>query len=777
METTLKLSVHQLVDFLCRTGSIDERVFNEKTMEEGSRLHLLREKQIGRYFLTEYYLKEDFFVSEMRITLDGRADGIIKKGDYFIIDEIKSTISDLEEFNDANEEWHLAQAKCYAYMFSKKNNLEHIGVNITYIQQGTNNTLTKEYDFTYHELETYIYDLLDEYLEFYKIIEASNKARLESIENLQFPYAHLRKGQAELVQEVYETASKGGHLFSEAPTGIGKTVATLYPYLLSTKEEDNKIYYLTAKNSGKLSALSTIKEMRKKGLRCKSIVITAKEKVCFTKGANCNPDECPFAKNYYSKVKEALTLALLNEDTYDYDYLVDISKTYGLCPFEFSLDLADYSDIVICDYNYIYDPISHFKSLDEGDRHGLLLVDEAHNLVERSKEMYSATIYEETLIKCLTEYKYYKPALKRLVTRIRKLYASLADTYKDEEEYVSFSNFDFIYNELDKFVTSYQKISIDTPKDIKKEVKELYLEIYHFMRIYEITLNSSDTRYFFRFRPSLEISIYHLDPSSYIKESNSLFKAVTMFSATLSPHEYYLKLLGGDKYDKFLSLPSPFSSDNFKVMIACNVSIRYKNREASYEKVVEYIKAFVSGKVGNYFIYFPSYEYLFNILPLWNTEEYDTYVQGKDMNEEDKNLFLSRFSESPARTTIGFLVIGSIFSEGIDLAYDRLIGVCVVGVGLPSLNYESNLIRNYYDEMGIDGYEYAYKNPGINKVMQAMGRVIRSEDERGVGLLIDDRYNKDYREIINDTYPNHTSVYSPKMVEAIVTDFFKKESE
>ncbi len=773
MENKLKLSVHQLVDFLCRTGSIDDRVFNEKTMEEGSRLHLLRERQVGRYFLTEYYLKEDFYVSDMIITLDGRADGIIKKGDYFIIDEIKSTISDLEEFNDANEEWHLAQAKCYAYMFSKKVNLEHIGINITYIQQGTSNSLTKEFDFTFAELEKYLYDLLDQYLEFYSIIEKNNQARLDSIENLKFPYPHLRKGQSELIRSVYDAACNGTHLFSEAPTGIGKTIATLYPYILSTREEDNKIYYLTAKNSGKLSALSAIRELESNGLRCKSIVITAKEKVCQTKGANCNPEECPFAKNYYSKVKEALTLALLKEDIYDYDYLLDISKSYGLCPFEFSLDLSEYCDIVICDYNYIYDPISHFKSLDEGDSHGLLLVDEAHNLVERSKEMYSASLSEDTLIKCLPNMKYYKTSVRRLIGKLRKLYSTLTDTYKDEEEYVPFTNFDYIYTELDKFVSSYQKISKDDSKAIKKEVKDLYLEVFHFMRIYEITLNSSDTRYFLRFHPDLEISIYHLDPSSYIKDTNSLFKAVTMFSATLSPHQYYLKLLGGEKEDEFLSLSSPFSSDNFKVMIVPNVSIRYKNRDSSYQKVVDYIKAFVSGKVGNYFIYFPSYEYLFNILPLWNSEEYDTYVQDRDMNEEDKNLFLSRFSESPVNTTIGFLVIGSIFSEGIDLAYDRLIGVCVVGVGLPSLNYESNLVRGHYDEEGINGYDYAYKNPGINKVMQAMGRVIRSEEERGVGLLIDDRYNKDYGEIINNTWPNHTSVYSPKMVEAIVKDFFK----
>ncbi|MCD8204152.1 MAG: hypothetical protein LUB56_03425 [Coprobacillus sp.] len=777
MENRLKLSVHQLVDFLCRSGSIDDRVFNEKTMEEGSRLHLLREKQVGRYFLTEYYLKEDFFVSDMIITLDGRADGIIKRKDYYIIDEIKSTISDLEEFNDANEEWHLAQARCYAYMFSKKNNLEHIGVNITYIQQGTSNSLTREFDFEYSDLERYIFDLIERYLEFYHIIMDNSERRLSSIESLKFPYEHLRKGQAELINKVYEASTNGTRLFSEAPTGIGKTIATLYPYILSTRVEDNKIYYLTAKNSGKLSALSAIREMESKGLRYKSIVITAKEKVCLAKGANCNPEECPYAKNYYSKVKEALTLALLKEDIYDYDYLLDISKSYGLCPFEFSLDLSEYCDIVICDYNYIYDPLSHFKSLDEGETHGLLLVDEAHNLVERSKEMYSASISEESLVKCLANMKYYKTSVRRLLGRLRRLYTSLTETYKSDEEYVSFTSFDYIYTELDKFVTSYQKISKDDSKAIKKEVKDLYLEIFHFMRIYEITLSSGDTRYFFRFHPNLEISIYHLDPSSYIKETNSLFKSVTMFSATLSPHSYYLKLLGGDKDDEFLSLPSPFNSDNFKVMIASNVSIRYKNREASYQKVTDYIKAFVSGKVGNYFIYFPSYEYLFNILPLWNSEEYDTYVQDRDMNEEDKNLFLSRFNESPKRTTIGFLVIGSIFSEGIDLTYDRLIGVCVVGVGLPSLNYESNLIRNHYDELGLDGYEYAYKNPGINKVMQAMGRVIRNEDERGVGLLIDDRYNRDYPDIINTTYPNHTSVYSPKMVEAIVTDFFKKESE
>ncbi|MCD8195071.1 MAG: PD-(D/E)XK nuclease family protein [Coprobacillus sp.] len=777
METTLKLSVHQLVDFLLRRGSIDNRVYNERTMEEGTRLHSLREKSV-KYFLTEYNLKSEFHIGDITIILEGRADGILKEGPFYIIDEIKSTNANLEEFEETQHDWHLGQAKCYAYMFSKERNLNQIGIHITYLEQGEDKSLHKEYTFSFEELEDYVYDLLNEYLDFYKIIENHYVDKEASINTLDFPFNDLRKGQENLIRAAYEVAKTGGTLFCEAPTGIGKTMATLYPYIKYMGEDvSNKVFYLTAKNSGKEAAKNAVETLSSKGLDVKTSVLSAKEKICFTKGAECNPDECIYAKNYYSKIKEAITFALHHGNMFDFDTISYIAEYFEVCPFELQLDLTDYTDVIICDYNYVFDPISHLKGVfDMGDTNYLLLVDEAHNLVERSKDMYSALVSELTLIAAIEKVENQKKnPFKRAINKLKKMYEFIEEVYSGDEEYVEIPSpsqleveLDYLYN----FVSSYQKISKDYKGKIDKEIKDLYLEVYRFTRIYEIT-EKSNVKYYVHFTPNVELKIYTLDPAFFLSDTMAYFKSRVLFSATLSPSDYYMKVLGGDKYDKYLSLPSPFPKENFKVIVAPNVSTRYRYRENGYDNVVSYIKAFVSGKVGNYFVFFPSYEYMENIVSRFDSSDINLFIQQKDMSEKDRSEFLSNFMINPEKTTLGFVVMGSIFSEGIDLTFDRLIGVCIVGVGLPRINYESDLIRDYYNSYELDGYSYAYKNPGINKVMQAMGRVIRSESDVGVGLLIDDRYSKEYKNFVSSVWPNNVSAYSSGQIEKIVKDFFK----
>ena len=385
MEKSLSLSVHQLVDFLLRTGDIDNRVYNKTTMSEGTKIHSFHQSRQKKNYIPEYYLRETFYVSDFTVTLDGRADGIIIEDDGATVDEIKSTIMPLEEYFESQKEWHLGQAKCYALMYAHLNNLFEIKVQLTYIQQIDKEKMVKHFSYKTSELEEYVKDLIIDYIDFYNYIFERTEKRNESAKTLAFPYPEFRKGQKELAKYVYGIAVNGGTLFAEAPTGIGKTMSTLYPYVRSFKDEENqKIFYLTAKNSGRLMAFEATKLLQETGLVASGIVITAKDKMCLCPGKGCNPDECPFAKDYYSHIRKVITESIRQYNLFSPEVITDIAKQYAICPFELSLDLSLYVDIIICDYNYLFDPMVYLKRyFDEDASKMIVLVDEARNLVDR----------------------------------------------------------------------------------------------------------------------------------------------------------------------------------------------------------------------------------------------------------------------------------------------------------------------------------------------------------------------------------------------------------
>ena len=424
----LTLSVHQLVDFLLRSGDIDNRVFNLSSMQEGSRIHSSYQESQGSDYYSEYPLRRIIEIKGVVVTLEGRADGIIKKknGDY-IIDEIKSTVIDLQEFRNSNLEWHLGQAKCYAYMFAKEQKLNSIDIRLVYIRQGKEKERFNDYySCSISELEDYVFSLIEDYLRFYNIIESQIEKRNESIKKMEFPFPKYRKGQKELAKYAYSIAKNGGRLFAEAPTGIGKTMSTLFPFIKYIGEDEKaKIFYLTAKSSGKESAYQAIEHLKENsGLILNDIVITAKEKICFCKEGACNPDECPFAKGYYSKIQSVLQYSIENFSTFDYDTITNIAKENMICPFEFELDLSLFCDVIICDYNYLFDPLSYMKRyFDEDASHYLALIDEAHNLVDRSRDMYSSSISFKALKEAQLSLKPIKSArIKKYLTKIKNIF-------------------------------------------------------------------------------------------------------------------------------------------------------------------------------------------------------------------------------------------------------------------------------------------------------------------------------------------------------------------
>ena len=773
----IQLSVHQLVDFLLRTGDIDNRVFNRSTMMEGSRLHSFYQSQQDDDYLAEYALKTTIMKNEIEVQLEGRADGIIQKNDgTWMIDEIKTTVQDLDEFYEENKEWHLGQAKCYGYMFCQEKGLNGIEIRLTYIRQGKEkDRLVKHFNFSILDLEQYVNELLDDYLLFYNILLRKIEKRDESVKSLDFPYEKYRDGQRKIAKYCYSIAKNGGNLFCEAPTGIGKTMSTIYPFIKSFELDDKeRIFYLTAKSSGKENAFNAVRILKDKGLEATQIIITAKDKVCFCKGKACNPEECPFAKGYYNKIQTILSYAIVNYSDFSPELIEQIAKENEVCPFELELDLSLFCDVIICDYNYMFHPISYMKRFfDEDSSHYLALVDEAHNLVDRSRDMYSASLSFDKFTKARKTVRHSKVAkLKNALAKVSKLFKDLQLEYLEGQNIVSdFS--DNTYKVLNSFLTSMQDINKDYSKEVSKELLDFYLDVNQFLKISEL-VGDKYLVYADKSEKELELNLYCLDASNFLARILASVKGSVFFSATLTPLEYYMNTLGGSsEVDASVVLPSPFPKENLKILIAPKVSIRYKDREASYQTVKDYIESFVSGKTGNYFVFVPSYEYLEKLTSLFNNSDYEIYVQQKDMTEREKERFLENFQNNPEITSIGFVVIGGAFGEGIDLVSDRLIGAVIVGIGLPKINFKSDKISEHFTEMGLSGYSYAYLNPGMNKVMQAIGRVIRSEDDRGAVLLIDERYmNRNYKELFKEDWKTYDVVFSSDEVKKEITKFF-----
>ena len=773
MNKVLTLSVHQLVDFLLRTGDIDNRIYNSATMSEGTLIHAFYQSRQGKNYVSEYNLLEEFKVDDFNVTLEGRADGIIDLGSTAIIDEIKSTVAPLEEYYESQKEWHLGQAKCYALMYAHEKNYDSISIRLTYIHQVDKSQLIKTFDYLTSELENEVGSLLKEYIEFFKILFERKVKRNESASRITFPYGKFREGQKELAKYSYGIAQNGGILFAEAPTGIGKTISTMFPCVISfANTENEKIFYLTAKNSGKEMAFNTANLLIDSGLEASVIEILAKDKVCFCPGKACNPDECPYAKCYYTKVREVVKNTILNSKTLSTQNILEIARHNALCPFELSLDLSLYMDIIICDYNYFFDPIVYLKRFFDSDASNMIvLVDEAHNLVERGRDMYSASFdsfrYKQVK-RSLKHFDYKK--YKKAQTRMSKFFAQFDDFPLGNTPIDIFDKSDL--NAINNYLVACADVNKNHHSVVTDEFTEFYLDVNKFIKLLDF-YDDTFQLYVNKREDDVKIELFCIDPSEHLKRTMDQVKGKIFFSATLSPAEYYMDVIGRDTSNPLLSLPSPFNKKNMKVLVAPKISVRYKNRQDTINHVADYIKEFVSHKVGNYFIYVPSYEYLEMLVPYLENENFELIVQEKDMTEDEKEEFLSCFVDKPKNTMLGVAVLGGAFSEGIDLVGERVIGVAIVGVGIPQICFERDLIRNYFEKKANKGYEYAYASPGINKVMQALGRVIRSETDRGVALLIDDRYlTKQYNDIFRGIYADYEVVTSKDDIKEQVENFW-----
>lgn len=772
----IKLSIRSLVEFILRSGDIDSGFMSMSRAVEGTRAHRRLQKSYGDDYKAEVQLKKTIEFEAYNLIIEGRADGIFIEKDNVIIDEIKSVTVPLELIDEDYDFRHWAQAMCYGYIYGEENNQEILTIQLTYIQLDTDEVKKLRKVFEIVELKSFFHDLVQKYCIWADFSSSWMSARDESIKELQFPFPQYRKGQREMAAAVYRAIRDEKILFAQAPTGIGKTISSVFPAVKAMGEgKTSKIFYLTAKTTTQGVAEEAFQRMREKGLKFISVTITAKDKICFKDERECNPKYCEYARGHFDRVNDALMDMLRNETQIDRDTIASYAQKHRVCPFEYSLDLAIWVDCVICDYNYLFDPNASLKRFFMDKKTDFtFLVDEAHNLVDRAREMYSAELHKKDFLQLKKQMKSKSKELHAACNSINKYFIELKKKLGDAYHYVSQEEDKDLYQLLNSFVAKADKyLSINDEAHRDEELMTLYFDVLNLLKISE-NYDEHYVTYIERFSNDVKLKLFCHDPSLLISQVLKKGKAAVFFSATLLPMDYFHEILGGGEESKSIYLHSPFDTANRCLMIGDNVATRYSKREDSYEKIADYIHKTVKNKKGNYMVFFPSYKYLENVYEEFTVKysHFNVIIQTSGATEEEKVLFMESFQPNPKTHNIGFCVLGGVYSEGIDLKDDRLIGVIIVGVGLPQLCLERDIIRDYFHAKNGKGFEYSYMYPGMNKVMQAAGRLIRSETDKGVILLLDERFSRwDYQNLFPKEWFPHKRV-DENNLSKILIDFW-----
>ena len=753
-ETIIRISVRSLVEFILREGDIDNRVsgsMEKDAMLLGGKIHRKIQSRMGTNYTAEVPLKIQMPCDGFVLQIEGRADGVLKDDGKVLIDEIKGILRSLEHL-EAPVPVHLAQAKCYAYIYAVQNSLKCIDVQMTYCQMETEEIRRFCQEFEFQELQTWFQDLVTQYEKWAKFEIEWRNVRNDSIRQIEFPFPY-REGQRDLVASVYRTILRKKKLFIQAPTGVGKTMATVFPAVRAVGEGlGEKIFYLTAKTIMRTVAEQAFSLLKEKGLLYKTITLTAKEKICFCEEAECNPDACPYAKGHFDRVNDAVFDLITHSGDWSREVLEEQAKKHMVCPFEMSLDVSDWADAVICDYNYAFDPQAHLKRFfsESGKGEYLFLIDEAHNLVERGREMYSASLYKEDLLEVRKLVKAEDPKLAKGLSECNQQFLELKRECEHYQILKSVSHIALkLMNVLSK-LEDYLEECKDAEK--KKRVLDFYFAVRSFLNIHDIM----DENYVI-FSEMMEdgrfqIKLFCVNPAvnlqNYLEQGNSTI----FFSATLLPVHYYKNLLSVEKDDYAVYAHSSFPQENKFLFIGTDVSTRYTRRgESTYQRFARYIAVMAEQKKGNYMAFFPSYRFLEEVHTCFLEcvdHEVDSICQVSYMDEEQREEFLEEFEQEREKSLVAFCVMGGIFSEGIDLTDDKLIGAVIAGTGLPQVCTEREILKQYFNAADMDGFDYAYLYPGMNKVLQSAGRVIRTESDRGVILLLDDRFRAmRYREV------------------------------
>ena len=778
--TRIRISVRNLVEFIFRSGDIDNRIgkgAQKEAMQEGSRMHRKIQGRMGMEYRAEVPLKLEVPQEQYVLALEGRADGIITNADGVTVDEIKCMYTDVTRFEEPIFV-HKAQAMCYAYIYALQNGLDQISVQLTYCDLDTEEICRFEEAFSFFWLERWFQDMMEAYRKWTDFQFTWRKIRQTSIQTLEFPFPY-REGQYKLVGDVYRTINRKKILFIQAPTGTGKTISTLFPAIRAVGENlGDKIFYLTAKTITRTVAKDTCDLLKANGYRGKVIVLTAKEKMCPCEEMDCNPSNCLRAKGHYDRVNDAVYDLITTEEDFTRERMLAQAEKYQVCPFEMSLDASLYADIIICDYNYVFDPNVYLKRFFSEEEKGdyIFLVDEAHNLVERGREMYSAVLVKEEI---LTVKKLVRGKDRKLEAALEKCNRQMLEWKRECETYTIYESigaFAFSLMRLMSLLDIFLQSRGEMPE--RKEVTEFYLNLRHFMNMFERVDENYVLYSDFDETDRFCLHLYCVNPSVNLQECLERGKSTIFFSATLLPVNYYKNLLSSKKDNYAVYADSAFREEQRLLFIGRDVSSLYTRRTlGEFHRIALYIQQVLRAKKGNYLIFFPSYRFMEDVYEQFltvNEQEADCMMQSGNMNEADREEFIQEFSNPRGKSLAAFCVLGGIFSEGIDLKEDLLIGVLIVGTGLPQICNQREILKEYYQEENGQGFDYAYQYPGMNKVLQAAGRVIRTASDRGIIGLLDDRFlRSDYRKLFPrewSQYEVHTLDSLPGALEA----FWKK---
>ena len=845
----LHTSVRNLVEYILRGGEIDNRSGRMITdaMMEGSKIHRKIQRSMGEDYQAEVPLALTIEAEEYMLVIEGRADGIAygefpnqnsekeaytqdtfldrtgKSEEMVYIDEIKGVYRNVATM-EAPVYVHKAQAMCYAYIYALQNHLDQIGVQMTYCNLDTEDVKLFQEVFAWDALADWFGNLIAEYRKWADWQIMWRRKRQESIQNLEFPYPY-REGQRKLVGDVYRTIRRGKNLFLQAPTGVGKTISTIFPAVKAVGEElADRIFYLTAKTITATVAKETFGLLREQGYQAKIIQLTAKEKLCLCGNTaieqeaadqdnpypdfpqiklECNPQNCPYAKGHFDRVNDAVFELLQTSDLFTREEILAQARKHRVCPFELSLDVATWCDNILCDYNYVFDPNVYLKRFfqDSSKEKYLFLVDEAHNLVDRSREMYSATLYKEDILAVKKIMKPHNQAIARTLDKCNK---AMLDFKRECENYSVCESVGVLTFYLMRLVSQMEEF-FEKPREFpdKKTVLDFYFELRNFVNIYDLVDENYVIYDEMQEDGRFMIKLFCVDPSKNLQKCIDKSVSTIFFSATLLPINYYKRLLSTKEDNYAIYAQSTFDETQRLLAFGRDVSTKYTRRgPAEYEKIARYIRAAIRSKKGNYMVFFPSYKMMQDVYDVFvrveresdtrngvavsdeqniaeeSLEESLTIImQHSNMNEAEREEFLQAFEQEDGGTLVAFCVMGGIFGEGIDLKNDRLIGAVIVGTGLPQISNEREILKQYYDKQGLSGFDYAFRYPGINKVLQAAGRVIRTQEDRGIIVLLDERFlQSDYNALYPREWKNRI-VGNVETIDAEICKFWENTKD
>ncbi len=826
----LHTSVRNLVEFILRSGDIDNRSSRMvmDAMLEGGKIHRKIQRSMGENYQAEVPLALTIEAEEYMLVIEGRADGIAY-GEFPVhaasdsavdqmdigkscdilenmvyIDEIKGVYRNVATMEEPVYV-HKAQAMCYAYIYALQNHLDKIGVQMTYCNLDTEDVKYFQEVFTWDEISDWFGKLVAEYRKWADWQIMWRRKRQTSIQDLEFPYPY-REGQRKLVGDVYRTIRRGKNLFIQAPTGVGKTISTIFPAVKAVGEElADRIFYLTAKTITATVAKETFGLLREQGYQAKIIQLTAKEKLCLcgraTKPMECNPQNCPYAQGHFDRVNDAVFELLQESDLFTRDEILAQAKKHRVCPFELSLDVATWCDDILCDYNYVFDPNVYLKRFfqDNPKEKYVFLVDEAHNLVDRSREMYSASLYKEDVMAVKKIMKAHNHVIAKTLDKCNK---AMLDFKRECEKYSVCESVGVLTFHLMRLVSQFEDF-FEKPREFpdKKTVLDFYFELRNFVNIYDLVDENYVIYNELQEDGRFMIKLFCVDPSKNLQKCIDKSVSTIFFSATLLPINYYKRLLSTKEDNYAIYAQSTFDERQRLLAFGRDVSTKYTRRgPAEYEKIARYIRTAIHGKAGNYMVFFPSYKMMQDVCDVfvraeqqsgsWGMIDIDLpgeqcesekqenaltiLMQRSNMNEAEREEFLQAFERDDQGTLVAFCVMGGIFGEGIDLKNDRLIGAIIVGTGLPQISNEREILKQYYDRQGLSGFDYAFRYPGINKVLQAAGRVIRTQEDRGIIVLLDERFlQNDYDALYPREWKNRV-VGNEGIIEEKIRQFWKE---